>query len=287
MTSSYPWPPDSWVEPVSVTLEGGVSLAVRVLPGEARPCLLVHGLASNALLWRAVAETLHRAGHAVAVVDLRGHGRSDRPDQGHSTAAAAADLGEVLAALGWQVRAPVLAGQSWGGNVALRAAFDDHRWGGVVAVDGGWIHLRPRFPSFEECWSSLAPPRPGPPEVVVPAIAAMVAGWPARSLEAIVGNLEVVDGCVRNRLDRRHHRAILRSLWEDDPEQLYAGITAPVHLTVAGRRSSDDVTRAAEALADVSVSWHPDAHHDIHLQQPDVVAAQLLAMAARVEGVST
>lgn len=287
MTSSYSWPSDSWVDPVSAQVEEDVALAVRVLPGRGRPFLLVHGLASNALLWRAVAESVHHEGHAVAAVDLRGHGRSDRPARGHSTATAAADLRQVLTALGWRARRPVLAGQSWGGNVALRAASGDDGWGGVVAVDGGWIHLRPRFPSFDDCWSSLAPPRPGPPDVVVPAIATMVADWPGHALEAVIGNLEVVDGSVRNRLDRDHHRTILRSLWEDDPAALYPGVQAPVHLTVAGRRSSDDVTRAAEALADVTVSWHPDAHHDIHLQQPDVVAAQLLAMAARVEGGST
>ena len=284
--TDHAWPPDTWVEPDRVPLDDGTVLAVRVLPAPARPFLLAHGLASNALLWRAVAYELHQRGHAVAVVDLRGHGRSDRPDHGHTTASAAHDLTTVRDALGWQDRGPVLAGQSWGGNVVLRATHDDDRWGGVVAVDGGWIHLRPRFADFDECWKRLAPPDFGdpPPDAVLERIGAMVADWPGDALGAIAGNLEVVDGRVRNRLARDHHREILHSMWEDDPADLYPRIGIPVHLIVAGAGASEDVERAMDALAHATVSWHPDAHHDIHLQQPSVVSDQLLAMVGRVEG---
>jgi pimeloyl-ACP methyl ester carboxylesterase len=282
------WPPDTWVEPDRVTLDDGTALAVRVLPASGRPFLLVHGLASNALLWRTVAHELHERGHAVAVVDLRGHGRSDRPAHGHTTASAAHDLVTVRAALGWQDRRPVLVGQSWGGNVVLRGAHDDERWSGVVAVDGGWIHLRPRFPSFDDCWSRLAPPDfgDGAPDAVLTRIGAMVADWPGDALAAIAGNLEVVDGRVRNRLARDHHRQILRSMWEDDPADLYPRIGVPVHLMVAGAVTSDEVHAAQRALPRATVSWHPDAHHDLHLQQPSVVSDQLLTMVGRVEGSS-
>jgi pimeloyl-ACP methyl ester carboxylesterase len=282
------WPPDTWVEPERVALDDGTELAVRVLTGPGRPFLLVHGLASNALLWRGVAEALHRRGHGVATVDLRGHGRSDRPEHGHTTASAARDVATVRDALGWQDRGPVLAGQSWGGNVVLRAAHDDDGWGGVVAVDGGWIHLRPRFPSFDDCWRRLAPPDFGdlPPSAVVARIGAMVADWPGDALGAIAGNLEVVQGGVRNRLARDHHRQILQSMWEDDPGDLYRGIGVPVHLMVAGAAASEDVETAHRALAHATVSWHPEAHHDIHLQQPTVVSDQLLAMVDRVQGSS-
>lgn len=280
------WPADTWVEPTQVPVRDGTMLSVRLLPGPERPVLLVHGLASNALLWRGVAHELHRRGHAVAAVDLRGHGRSQRPAHGHTTASAAADLSDLLTALDWERRRPVLAGQSWGGNVVLRAASVDPRWGGVVAVDGGWIHLRPRFATFAECWARLAPPDLGDrsPEAVLAAIGSMVDDWPDGALEAIAGNLEVVDGRVRNRLAREHHRQILHSLWEDDPAATYPGIDVPVHLMVAGAEASADVDRATEALSRSTVSWHPDAHHDIHLQSPTVVADQVLAMTGRVEG---
>ena len=284
--SAFAWPPDPWLEPVLVPTSDGTALAVRVLAGDQHPFVLVHGLASNALLWRDVADQLQRRGHAVAVVDLRGHGRSDRPANGHTTAQASTDLRDVLDALSWQDSRPVVAGQSWGGNVVLRAAHDDPRWGAVAAVDGGWIHLGRRFASFEDCWSQLAPPDLGTrdPDDVLGWICTMVADWPTGALGAIAGNLEVVDGQVRNRLARQHHRSILHSLWADDPADLYPAIAVPVHLLVAGTTASDDVAEAQRSLPDATVSWHPDAHHDIHLPQPLFVVEHLLALSARVRG---
>ena len=61
----------------------------------------------------------------------------------------------------------------------------------------------------------------------------MVTDWPNGALEAIAGNLEIADGRIRNRLERRHHKAILHSLWADDPADLYPDIHVPVSLIVA------------------------------------------------------
>lgn len=280
------WPRDSWVDPLMLPAVDGTSLSVRLLPGDAHPFVLVHGLASNALLWREVAQRLNERGHPVACVDLRGHGRSERPENGHNTGAAAHDLGALLTGLGWSDRRPIAAGQSWGGNVVLRAAHDDPRWSGVTAVDGGWIHLGRRFDSFDVCWDQLAPPdlSQRDPKEVLGFIGAMVAGWPGQALEAVAGNLELVGERVHNRLDRSQHRSILYSLWADDPALLYPAITRPVHLMVAGTGASADVDEALRALPDATASWHPDAHHDIHLQHPQVVTDHLLALLARVEG---
>jgi pimeloyl-ACP methyl ester carboxylesterase len=279
------WPADDWVTPDAVSLEDGSRLAVRRLAGDDTPVLLVHGLASNALLWRPVAERLNAGGVDVAVVDLRGHGRSERPMHGHSTVQAGRDLGEVAAALGWSQAEVVLAGQSWGGNVVLRAAAEG-TWAGALAVDGGWIHLGSRYPTFEQCWAELAPPGFGTrsPAAVVEMIGSMVSDWPDGALSAVLGNLEVVDGRVSNRLTPEAHRAILHSLWLDDPTELYANIQGPVHLLVAGRSTSPDVDAAVQGIPDATVSWHPQAHHDIHLQQPDVVTGLLRDVIERVEG---
>jgi hypothetical protein len=45
-------------------------------------------------------------------------------------------------------------------------------------------------------------------------------------------------------------------------------------------------TAVAEAMAglpDAQVHWYPDAHHDLHAQQPARTTADLLALAARVD----
>ena len=283
------WPPDDWWDPRLIPMPDETRLAVRLSDDDGTPVLLVHGLASNALLWRDVAEGLARRGNAVAAVDLRGHGRSDRPELGYDTEQCAADVQALIAALGWGDRRPLLAGQSWGGNVAMRAAARDDVWGGLLCVDGGWIHLQERFPTFEECWQALAPPGFGAasPQDVASMILQHLSGWPDNALGAVLGNLEVVDGRVQNRLSRDRHRSILHSLWSDSPVADYRKVRCPTHLMVAGRDASPDVELASSQISHATVSWHPDSHHDIHLQHPERVLGQLELLLSRVEGSST
>src|SRR5262245_38590919 len=122
------------------------------------PFVLVHGLASNLRLWDGVAEDLHARGHTVVAVDQRGHGRSDAPDATYGIDLAVGDLHTVIETLG--LDRPVVAGQSWGGNVVL-----EHGWRhpravrGIVCVDGGIIELVDWFDSWETCLAALTPPR--------------------------------------------------------------------------------------------------------------------------------
>src|SRR5436190_11985070 len=100
----------------------GVHLHVRHWPGDddTIPFLLVHGLSSNARLWDGVARRLIQAGHHAYAVDLRSHGDSDQPADGYDTGTAAQDLAALANAL--ELPAAVVAGQSWGGNVAAALA---------------------------------------------------------------------------------------------------------------------------------------------------------------------
>jgi len=293
-----------------ITLPDGVRLAVRRVDaaagrsrdaqaGGAVPFLLVHGLASNARLWDAVAARLASSGHDVVAVDLRSHGRSPQTADGHSTEAAAADVGAVCDALGWTgSRRPVVVGQSWGGNVALAfaaassAGRREPRAAALACVDGGWIRLAERFPDFDECWRVLAPPVfDGMRWTDVRArIEAAHPDWSAQAVAATLDNLvQLPGGGVRARLPRGHHRAILRSMWAADPRRLYPLVTVPVLLMAAVAPPPGDapkrsaVGEALEALPDAEVSWYVGADHDLHAQQPDRVAAELLALAARAD----
>ena len=277
--------------------------------GPGRAFVLVHGLASNARLWGGVAGPLLGAGHLVVAVDQRGHGLSDQPDDGYDTDTCADDLAALIEVLG--LDHPVVAGQSWGGNVVLSlAARHPGLVGGVCCVDGGWIRLRDRFASFEECWAVLEPPSFDDLRYtdVAARIRQALAGWPPAGIEATLANLvELPDGGVRARLPRRHHRAIVRSLFEGDPTAWYPRIAVPVLLCPAtgpdqGAGPADDdaddpdgaaahraaatraaVVQALHALPDARVSWYPGAHHDLHAEQPDRLAADLLDLARRVD----
>lgn len=102
-----------------------------------------HGLASNATTWLAVGRLLAAQGHRVLAVDQRGHGRSDKLETGYDFATITQDLHLLFSAL--DVEAPVLVGQSWGGNVvrdyAARYPASVHR---LIFVDGGFLELQAR-----------------------------------------------------------------------------------------------------------------------------------------------
>ena len=103
---------------------------------------------------------LHAAGHEVVAVDQRGHGGSEQTVTGYDTATAAADLAELIALRHWTgKREPVVAGQSWGGNVVLTlAALHGGVPAGVVEVflqdgladKGKLIHLQEVLPVWRE-----------------------------------------------------------------------------------------------------------------------------------------
>jgi pimeloyl-ACP methyl ester carboxylesterase len=252
------------------------------------PFVLVHGLASNLRLWDGVAERLHARGHPVLAVDQRGHGRSDAPDRGYELDTAVADLLALLGAVG--LERPVLAGQSWGGNVVLELAWrHPGAVRGIACVDGGIIELGDTYPSWEACLAALTPPRLEGLELAELAgrMRAASPDLPEQAIRAGLENFRVrADGTVEPRLARARHLLILRSLWEHRPSERYAGLAVPALLVLAA--TGDPVWTAAKRRAEaralaaaprVRSHWFSPAHHDLHAQQPDLVA-RLLADAA-------
>lgn len=242
--------------------------------------VLVHGLASNAAMWRGVARRLESLGHAVVAVDQRGHGLSTKPDGQYDVATFAADLAELVNALPFS--RPALVGQSFGGNVVLElAAGQPDLVSGVACVDGGWIELADRFSSWEACESALAPPvfdgRPGGD--LESLFREHHPDWPEEGIEALLASFEVrSDGTVAPWLSRSRHLQILRSLWEHHPSRLYQFVRVPALLVPAVNSGqppgSHDAERAARLLP--LVRLEPMAgDHDLHAQHPEAIAELL------------
>jgi pimeloyl-ACP methyl ester carboxylesterase len=96
--------------------------------------LLVHGLAGSTAFWRHQLAHL-RPGRRALALDLRGHGRSDRPSDGdYSVAGYAGDIAAAAGALGLQRF--VLVGHSFGTLAALEyAAAHAGRVAALMLVD--------------------------------------------------------------------------------------------------------------------------------------------------------
>lgn len=269
---------------------GHLHLHIREWHGRKQPFVLLHGLASNALTWTAVADILHAAGHHVIAVDQRGHGLSDKPSDGYDFATITTDLAALLDALSLKQR-PIIAGQSWGGNVVLAfgAAYPG-KASQLVFVDGGTIDLQARSDAtWEQIATELRPPNlTGAPRADLHTrIQSSHPDWTPAGVAATLANFQILpNDTVRPWLALDNHMRILRAMWEQRPPQLYPRVQEPVLLVMAESGSGDWATRkrqqvaAAQAgLAQSQVHWLPNTDHDIHVHRPDVLAKLLLETA--------
>jgi pimeloyl-ACP methyl ester carboxylesterase len=277
----------------------GVTLHARDWGGGGQPVLLLHGLASNARIWDGVASRLAGAGLRVVALDLRGHGESDQPPSGYDFATQVRDLDAALAALGME--RPVLVGHSWGANVALQHAADrPGTAAGVALVDGGLLAVAAWAGSTrEEARRRMAPPR----------FAVPLADWLARAgrfdpggsggqpwvRDYLRAGVDVDDqGVARSRFRFDNHMQVVDALYDQRPAALLPLVDCPVLLCVAGDPADgklagvkrDAAARALELLPSATVTWFEDTMHDIPLQRPAELAAELARFATAAEEVS-
>lgn len=276
-----------------MALRDDLRLHLLAWPGAGRPFVLLHGLASNARTWGAVARRLQAAGHAVYAVDQRGHGRSDKPAGGYDFGTVADDLALLCDALA--LEAPVVAGQSWGGNVVLQFGVrHPQRAAGLVMVDGGFLDLQGRpGVTWEQVAVDLRPPDLAgtPRDALRERLRQWNPEWSSEGIDATLDNFETqADGTIRPWLPLDHHLQILRSLWEQRPPQLYAAVQAPVLIAAAEDRNDGEwaaarrrqVQAAADGLPHAEVHWFTRTAHDIHVHRPEALAALLLEWEGRL-----
>jgi pimeloyl-ACP methyl ester carboxylesterase len=124
----------------SRTLQGGGGVALHVVdsgerPG--RPILFIHGFSQSSLSWsRQLDSDLARA-HRLVAMDLRGHGRSEKPRDAYGDSKLwADDVHAVIQAL--ELDRPILSGWSYGPLVILDYIrhYGEDAIGGVQFVGG-------------------------------------------------------------------------------------------------------------------------------------------------------
>jgi pimeloyl-ACP methyl ester carboxylesterase len=87
--------------------------------GDKPPVVLAHGFSDDGLCWTPVAEAL-APDYDLIMVDARGHGRSDGPEQGYRQDDHAADVAGLIQGLG--LNRPAVLGHSMGAATALALA---------------------------------------------------------------------------------------------------------------------------------------------------------------------
>lgn len=262
--------------------------------GEWIVCL--HGLASQAHIWDLVAPRLTDSFRVIAI-DQRGHGLSDKPDSGYDFATVASDLHAILQTL--QIERALLAGHSWGGNVALQYAVEHpDRVRGLVLIDGGFLQVGDRidWPATEKFLE--------PPDLIGTPVDEFRAGmkmwmgatWSPEAEAITLQNFEVrADGTIAPRLSKANHMQVVRAIWEHRPSDLWARVQCPVLMIPAvasephDERTRDilenkrrDIALAEQRLKRSRTIWMPDTIHDVPLQSPAELAESIRDFAAEI-----
>jgi len=265
----------------------GIKLHIREWDGRNTPFVLLHGLSSNSRTWDAVAEQLAAAGHRVIAVDQRGHGLSDKPDEGYDFATITADLNQLLQTM--NLNHPILVGQSWGGNVLLEFGA---RYPGLASgfglIDGGFIDLQSRpDATWEKVSIELKPPHFNGTlrEAIKNRISQAHPDWTETGVEATLSNFETLpDGTVRPWLSLPRHMTILRAMWDQRPKDLYTRVLEPVLICAAQDPKNpgwmaiktQQVVALQNGLPRAEVHWFDNTDHDIHVHRPEALVTLFL-----------
>jgi pimeloyl-ACP methyl ester carboxylesterase len=262
--------------------------------GYGEPLVCLHGLASQAHIWDLVAPQLTGSFRVIAV-DQRGHGLSDKPDSGYEWVTVTSDLDAILNAL--KIERAVLAGHSWGGNVALQYAVDHpDRVSGLILIDGGFLQVGDRidWPTTEKFLE--------PPDLIGTPVAEFRAGmktwmgaaWSPEAEAITLQNFEVrADGTIAPRLRKANHMQVVRAIWEHRPSELWARVQCPVLMIPAvapephDARTRDtlenkrrNIALAEQRLQRSQTIWMTDTIHDVPLQRPAELAQMFRQFAA-------
>lgn len=274
-----------------ITLRG-LKFHYREFSKRGTPLIFLHGLASQSHMFDRVAPLLAENFRVIAF-DQRGHGESAKPKGGYDFQNVAHDLLALLDAL--NMRRALVAGHSWGGNVALYfAAHYPERARGLILIDGGFLDIQanPEM-TWERTEKELAPPNLiGTPVSDFKQMLKQYAGklWKPFVEEIILQNFEIQkDDTLRPRLSYANHMRILRALWEQRPADYYPLVRCPTLILPAANKHAEDhawserrralVELAARGIEKNRVVWFHDTVHDIPLQRPRKLANVILQFA--------
>lgn len=246
--------------------------------GQGSPVVLLHGLGSSMQDWEHQKEAL-AAGHKLILLDLRGHGRSDRPKGKYSIAGFADDVLALLDHL--QLDKVHMVGISMGGMIAFQIAVDQpQRLLSLTIVNSSpevrvnsldsalqlgkrWLFSRLlSMHSIGNMISQLLFPKPEQAALREQ----VVERWRLNDKQAYLASLDAIIGWgVRDRLDRITCRTLVISADQD-------------YTPVAQKQAYVDEISRAQLLVIA------DSHHATPIDQPQQFNQALLAFIDKPTG---
>ncbi|MBM9548006.1 alpha/beta hydrolase [Leptospira sp. 201903074] len=116
----------------------GVHIRVGIWPGKKQTIVCLHGLSGNLYSMKPLAERLNRLGFRVLSYDLRGRGKSDKPESGYGFQNHIKDLSGILSY--YKIKNPIFFAHSFGCMIALRYVITYPEVAkAMILMDGGGL----------------------------------------------------------------------------------------------------------------------------------------------------
>lgn len=129
---------DQMAQDSSASDESPVNISFRKAAGSKWPVVLIHGWCGDHSFMSEQFSHYAPADHTVVALDLRGHGKSDKPELPYTMQAFADDIALLLADL--QIRQPILIGHGMGGIVAFEIGMRyPHLAAAAVMLDSAMV----------------------------------------------------------------------------------------------------------------------------------------------------
>ena len=245
----------------------GVTLFCEQAPGDEPPILLVHGWCCDHTYFVPQFEHFASRGHRVVAVDLRGHGRSDKPQQGYTMQLFADDLAWICQRIG--VEKPVVVGHSMGGIVAfdLAARYPDMT-SGVVMLDAAVVlpsAARAAIPSLLE-------------ELRGPGYREVLRNYVANSLFISTDDQERKKRILESMSSTPQHVVVsaFEGLRDYDPTEATGGLAIPaVYIAADELQPRSDMSRFHELAPQILYGKTVGSGHFCQLEVPEQVNAMI------------
>ncbi|TGK95556.1 alpha/beta hydrolase [Leptospira brenneri] len=121
----------------------GTQIRVGIWPGDKQTIVCLHGLSGNLYSMKPLAEQLNRLGYKVFSYDLRGRGKSEKPNSGYGFQNHIKDLKGILSH--YKIKNPIFFAHSFGCMIALRyAILYPEVAKAMILMDGGGLLSLPK-----------------------------------------------------------------------------------------------------------------------------------------------
>lgn len=255
----------------------GTRVRLETYAGDGPAMIMIHGITSSSADFHPVLPGLLEICSPV-VVDLRGHGKSDKPAAGYHYRNYVSDLNAVMAAL--RLHRPIVLGHSLGGIIAMYWAAQNPGVARALIIEDSPLRSGEEFRSAFEGWLALnAMPASG----LRAWYATKNPSWSDAILDA---RTAAMTGTAREAIAELMQASMANEGLDDSPA--LTQITEPVlylhgDIEYGSMVHPDDIADLPNRIRKVTVRRVPEAGHTIHRSHPAAWLDQVRAFVQRTD----